>query len=37
MPGTLPDNALLLWLQDKSNDGFKSLAALGGMYTYFVK
>ena len=37
MPGTLPDNALQLWLQDKTNDKFRRLNNLAGMYTYFAE
>ena len=35
MSGTLPDNALLTWLQDEANDEFTELDALAGMYSYF--
>ena len=37
MSGTLPDNALQLWLQDEANDEFRSPEALQGMYTYFLE
>ena len=37
MSGTLPDNALQLWLQDESNDKFRSTEDLDGMYSYFVE
>ena len=36
MSGTLPDNALLAWLQDDTNDEFTDLDALAGMYSYFA-
>ena len=36
MSGTLPDNALLTWLQDEANDEFIELDALAGMYSYFA-
>ena len=35
MSGILPDNALLHWLQDGSNNEFLDQDALAGMYTYF--
>ena len=37
MSGTLPDNALQLWLQDEANDEFRSTEALEGMYSYFLE
>ena len=37
MSGTLPDNALQLWLQDETNDQFSSPEALEGMYNYFLE
>ena len=36
MLGPLPDNALLAWLQDESNDDFCSTEALATMYNYFI-
>ena len=36
MSGPLPDNALLAWLQDESNDEFRSTEALTTMYTFFA-
>ena len=36
MSGTLPNNALLTWLQDYANDEFTKLDTLAGMYTYFA-
>ena len=35
MSGTLPDNALLAWLQDDNNDNYHSVEELETMYTYF--
>ena len=35
MSGILPDNALLLWLQDESNNEFPDQDALAGIYSYF--
>ena len=36
MSGPLPDNALLAWLQDDSNDDFRSTEALTTMYGFFA-
>ena len=36
MSGILPDNALLLCLQDKSNNQFQDQDALASMYSYFT-
>ena len=36
MSGPLPDNALLAWLQDESNDEFRSTEALTTMYSFFA-
>ena len=36
MSGPLPDNALLAWLQDESNDEFRSTEALTTMYAFFA-
>ena len=36
MSGPLPDNALLAWLQDESNDEFRSTEALATMYNFFA-
>ena len=35
MSGTIPDNALLAWLQDEQNDPFRSVESITGMYTHF--
>ena len=37
MSGTLPDNALQLWLQDEANNKFRGTDELEGMYTYFLQ
>ena len=31
----LPDNALLTWLQDETNDTYCTVDDLAGMYSYF--
>ena len=36
MPGNLPDNTLLAWLQDKSNNPFTGTDKFVNMYTYFT-
>ena len=36
MSGILPDNALLHWLQDDTNDEFQDQDALASMYSYFT-
>ena len=36
MSGILPDNALLLWLQDETNNEFPDQDAIAGMYSYFA-
>ena len=35
MSGTLPDNALLTWLQDDTNNDYHSVEDLATMYSYF--
>ena len=37
MLGILPDNTLLLWLQDKSNNEFPDQDSLVGIYSYFIQ
>ena len=36
MSGILPDNALLHWLQDESNNEFPDQDAIAGMYSFFA-
>ena len=35
MSGILPDNALLAWLQDDTNNAYQSEKELAGMHSYF--